>query len=838
MKQHSATYDNEITAPCRYISGEFHSALEDSYSTDFLKSIIIESSSVEGKFFGYSVCHKATVVLLNKANRGSYSQGDYFTVKVGTAAQLMQFPKFYVDTVNINSKTGEVTLEGYDIVYKLNNYTFSDLNYASTFSKTVATIISDIATLLNISISTSGISSTLLNRTYTQDNIGLSGDVLLRDLCNYLAEITGSILVSSGASGDSLAFKVLSSNSVLNITKSHYYELEEGESLTLTKLVATRALNDNVAYGTEGYTQVLAENLLLSQISDSEVTTVLSTIMSNINTQLCSYNLCWIANPALEFGDRVTLTTKSGTVTTNYLGEKLEYTGGLKSTSAFSLPANGAAEAVVAESVTSTIRKTEARVDKANRKISLVVETDQQGDHINSTNIMNSINIDTSGVTIAANKINLTGYITATDLATSGSTTINGGNLTTGTINANRCHVTNLNASDIVTGTLNASNIDVINLDADNITTGSLSANRISGGTLSGTSININNKFMVSSNGVMTAAGAIINNSASGTLFDVDSSGKLSTYGGELSAPKITATSATNESVMLPNEIDTNEVVTKYVTLPNCTLSSSTSLSRTQYFYLDIPASVTTNASKQITLTVRCKDSDSASAPDAQSKGSVTFNWYLHLNRTLPNPPKMVPTYNIAYSFTFPSGVDSYTFSVPASSLTASTTYYLNTYGGLYTGTRKGEKSFASSTVGLVTNSRIIPNADSSYDLGASSLKWDDIYAANGTIQTSDREHKTDIIPISDKYSVLFDSLTPVSYKFTEGHRTHLGLIAQDVESAMTAAGIDSEEFACLIKSLNDDGTYTYGLRYTELIGLLIKEVQELKREIKALKKD
>ena len=67
--------------------------------------------------------------------------------------------------------------------------------------------------------------------------------------------------------------------------------------------------------------------------------------------------------------------------------------------------------------------------------------------------------------------------------------TVNAGQITTGTLNASLITVNNLSASSINTGTLNASLITVTNLSADSITTGSLSGNRITGGTIIGTTL-------------------------------------------------------------------------------------------------------------------------------------------------------------------------------------------------------------------------------------------------------------------------------------------------------------------------------------------------------------
>lgn len=67
-------------------------------------------------------------------------------------------------------------------------------------------------------------------------------------------------------------------------------------------------------------------------------------------------------------------------------------------------------------------------------------------------------------------KIDISGYVTFTDLKTSGSTTINGSNITTGYISANR----------ISGGTIDADTINVNNLNASNLTKGLINANRIS----------------------------------------------------------------------------------------------------------------------------------------------------------------------------------------------------------------------------------------------------------------------------------------------------------------------------------------------------------------------
>jgi hypothetical protein len=98
---------------------------------------------------------------------------------------------------------------------------------------------------------------------------------------------------------------------------------------------------------------------------------------------------------------------------------------------------------------------------------------------------------------------------------------------------------------------------------------------------------------------------------------------------------------------------------------------------------------------------------------------------------------------------------------------------------------------------------------DNSYTWGASGARWSAIWAANGTIQTSDEREKTDV-----NNAVLgldfVNSLRPVSYKWINGgtkvktdddgvttytsqsgNRTHWGFIAQQVKQAADQFGVD-----------------------------------------------
>lgn len=135
----------------------------------------------------------------------------------------------------------------------------------------------------------------------------------------------------------------------------------------------------------------------------------------------------------------------------------------------------------------------------------------------------------------------------------------------------------------------------------------------------------------------------------------------------------------------------------------------------------------------------------------------------------------------------------------------------------------------------------IVASNDNTYNLGSSGIRWANAYVASGVINSSDRNQKTDISYDLTKYDAIFDALKPASFKFIDGTsgRTHTGFISQDVEDSLALCGLTSIDFATFIKSPKVDedgkvieGEYVYGLRYDELIALMVTQIQSLKKRV------
>jgi hypothetical protein len=124
-------------------------------------------------------------------------------------------------------------------------------------------------------------------------------------------------------------------------------------------------------------------------------------------------------------------------------------------------------------------------------------------------------------------------------------------------------------------------------------------------------------------------------------------------------------------------------------------------------------------------------------------------------------------------------------------------------------------------------------------DFGISDARWNDIYATNGTIQTSDANEKQDIEALSDaeqRVAVAAKGLlrkyrwkSSVAEKGDEA-RIHFGIIAQDLKAAFEAEGLDAGRYAMFINSeWTDEETgeqrSRMGVRYNQLLAFIIAAI-------------
>ena len=102
-------------------------------------------------------------------------------------------------------------------------------------------------------------------------------------------------------------------------------------------------------------------------------------------------------------------------------------------------------------------------------------------------------------------------------------------------------------------------------------------------------------------------------------------------------------------------------------------------------------------------------------------------------------------------------------------------------------------------------NCHTLPYANNSFDLGTSALRWRDVYCNQGAFNNSDIELKQDIASLTaaemkaaKRLSALFKTYRwkdAVEEKGTDKARTHTGMIAQQIQAAMSAEGLDATKY-------------------------------------------
>lgn len=178
-----------------------------------------------------------------------------------------------------------------------------------------------------------------------------------------------------------------------------------------------------------------------------------------------------------------------------------------------------------------------ARVTNAESKISQL--SDSINLRVEKSGIISAINQTAEKVTISASKVNLSGYVSILNLKTAGKTVIDGSNITTGTVSADR-----IDAKSLFAKQLDATNLHVTGksridgglvtsgINAGNITVGTLSADRIDVTSLFSKKIEATDLHIT---GKSTFDGVL--NGATGT-FTGELSGATGTFSGTLSVTR------------------------------------------------------------------------------------------------------------------------------------------------------------------------------------------------------------------------------------------------------------------------------------------------------------
>lgn len=397
-----------ISSPTRKITAgaSLYNATDGQYlaswtSDNAIKSIQIERIGDNSKFFGYGICQKANMKLVdNFATIAGDFSNTYYRINFRIAGDDNPFylaPRFYVSEVHRDENTGELSITAYDLLYKANTLTVAAVAMPEA-PYSINDVLQACANALGLPGYTSytGMAETPFTEEYA-NGANLDGTETIRELLDDIAEATQTIYYLEPNSY--LIFRKLNNgNSGRTITKEDYFTLKSGDNRRLSTIYRTTELGDDIyaSTGQTGTTQYIRDNAFWDFHED--VPGALERALASVGgLTINQFECSWRGDFRLEIGDKLDFVTKNGSIATSFLlNDTIYYDGSFSQKTEWKYEDNDTETAENPSSLGEAIKQTFAKVDKVNKQIDLVVsETDANSSAISALQL-NEENINAS----------------------------------------------------------------------------------------------------------------------------------------------------------------------------------------------------------------------------------------------------------------------------------------------------------------------------------------------------------------------------------------------------------------------------------------------------------
>lgn len=326
-----------------------------------------------------------------------------------------------------------VSITAYDNLVKM------DVKYSEkstlAYPATLGQIAADVCSVCGVNLATAAFP----NSDYSVAKRPDSNTITCREILKYVAQLAGCF-AKCNRDGDVEIRWYEAPEHVFDIGRN---AKTVSVALTDTKITGVQIKGNDDAgtvysFGALDYAVRITDNPL-AQDSLQNLVNALGTQL--VNTQFASYSATSPMNPAIETGDIVWLTDKKGTKHTTIVsglqiefGDSEQFRGDAESedenrSERFDKAdkAQDAADEAQksADEAAKSAAEAKIEIDEANAEIELRARKDQ---------LISLINISPETIKIKSNRLEITGFVTFSDLEESGETTINGDNITTGKI--------------------------------------------------------------------------------------------------------------------------------------------------------------------------------------------------------------------------------------------------------------------------------------------------------------------------------------------------------------------------------------------------------------------
>lgn len=392
---------NEINSPNQTIRArvEIHkgSTLERICTcADILSEFTLERAG-EGKFFGYGICQRLKVDLIDIDRELNITKENYLEVAFGVDSDyIYPFPKFHITEIERDETNNLLSITAYDLLYEAENHTVNELILPPAYN--ILYFTSAIAALLGIAVKFEGITDINAFLTEYPAGANFDGTENIRYALNAIAEATQTVYYIN--KDWELTFRRLDKNAeaAITIDKDHYMTLDNSGPAILSKLVHVTELGDNVEPATaiEGDVQYIRNNPFWELRED------IGTLVDNAQAlaggiSIHQFDCEWVGNYLLEIGDKIALIAEDNSIINTYvLDDTITFSGTLDQHTKWEYDKNDNETAANPSSLGEVLNQTYARVDKVNQEISLLAsETSENKDAIGALTV-NTSNISAS----------------------------------------------------------------------------------------------------------------------------------------------------------------------------------------------------------------------------------------------------------------------------------------------------------------------------------------------------------------------------------------------------------------------------------------------------------
>lgn len=339
---------------------------------DNLISLTVERVGENCKFFGFGICQKLKLKLIDINREIDISTANNIEIQFSVENFSYYFsPKFYVTEVYRDENTNQLSITGYDLLYKqATAHTVAELEIDSY-------TLSDFADACASIIGANGItykgSSDRFDLEYP-DGANFDGTESIREALTALAEVTQTVYYIN--SNNEIVFSCLKNSNTTNfiINKKDYIELKSGTNRRLSAITHTTELGDNITAtnGLTGTTQYIRDNPFLNLRED--IATILNNAINTVGGLTINQFSCkWRGIFDLEIADKIGIVNKDNTLVYSFiLNDVITYNGAFSQETQWQYKENESESTSNSTNLGDAIKQTYAKVDKVEKQIELV----------------------------------------------------------------------------------------------------------------------------------------------------------------------------------------------------------------------------------------------------------------------------------------------------------------------------------------------------------------------------------------------------------------------------------------------------------------------------------